>query len=127
MVNSSRFLNNWTPKGTAHVYRPVFQVESEFGVFRKPRCNLQGAGALCHQEPNDHQQEINFFSILGITGQFTYSIFNFSRESEFYGFRGAQGHLEGLGESKDQHGHGLGQGVDNFLIIYREYMINSLA
>ena len=27
-----------------------------------------------------------------------------------------QGNLEGLGECRDQHGHGLGLGVDNFLV-----------
>ena len=53
-------IKNWTPKDDAHVYRPVYQAKSEFGVLKKPRCNLQGGEALRYQEPNDHQQEINF-------------------------------------------------------------------
>ena len=45
-------LNHWTPKDNAHVYRPVFQVESEFRFFRKFIRHFQGAGALRHQEPH---------------------------------------------------------------------------
>ena len=40
----------------------------------------------------------------------------FHGESKFWGFGGVQGHLEGPGERRHQHGHGLGQGVDHFLV-----------
>ena len=40
----------------------------------------------------------------------------FHGESKICGFGGVQGHLEGPGERRDQHGHGLGLGVDYFLV-----------
>ena len=46
-----------THKDNAHVYGPVFQVESEFGIFREFRRHLQGAGAPRHQEPHDNQHK----------------------------------------------------------------------
>ena len=64
-------LNHPTPKDSAHVYRPVFQAESEFRISRMFRRHLQEAGALRHQEPHDHQQEITS-SILVILGQYTW-------------------------------------------------------
>ena len=58
-----KFLNNhlyicfiYISKDNAHVYRPVFQSESEFLGFGAPRCHLQDVGAPCHQEPLDPHQ-----------------------------------------------------------------------
>ena len=41
----------------------------------------------------------------------------FNRNPNFVVFEGVQGHLEGLGERRDQHGHGLGPGVDHDHVI----------
>ena len=40
----------------------------------------------------------------------------FQGESEFGGLRGIKDYPEVLGERRDLHGHGLGQGVDQILL-----------
>ena len=84
-------------KHNAHVYRPVFQAESKFQGFGRARHHLQGAGALCHQEPHVHQQEKIISMIFCYIHMAHVFRSVFQEEFEFCGFRNVGSHPEGPG------------------------------